>query len=380
MSYSDGAWQAIAPLAGWPAFVSDETAVIVYTGAAWLDAGTLLDSLQSITTFGLATTADSATPFAAKLNTALWTALGTGEGGTGDLRLTLNKSGGANILSLLLQSGYAARAENGLVGNDDLALRVSPDGASFLDALTIQRSDGRVAFPQGASGLREQLTGPRTYYVDSVNGDDGSDGLSAGSGAFETIARAMLAALSIDLGINDVTIQCAAGTYNESVYLPAAFVGSGRVTLRGDPAAPSNCMIASSGNCLTVESGGILNLEGFLLDNAGGNCGILCLNGGSVSLMGPVVFGQSGRAHVRVEGRASLFQALSDYEIAGDAPRHLEIIRGGRFICHDQTVTLGGATGRRYRVSTQRLINAGGVASSLPGDVAGNSETQGLAV
>lgn len=49
---------------------------------------------------GIGSEADAENPFAAKLNKALWTALGTGEGG--DLRYKLNKEAVGNTLSLLM--------------------------------------------------------------------------------------------------------------------------------------------------------------------------------------------------------------------------------------------------------------------------------------
>ncbi|WP_164712246.1 hypothetical protein [Methylobacterium currus] len=101
-----------------------------------------LKTLQTVTLLGLGTTADAQNPFAAKLNTALWTALTNGEGGSGDLRYTLNKEASGNTLSLLLQSGYSGRAELGLTGDDDLRVKVSPDGSTWREALRIDRATG----------------------------------------------------------------------------------------------------------------------------------------------------------------------------------------------------------------------------------------------
>ncbi|UHC16075.1 hypothetical protein LRS73_26950 [Methylobacterium currus] len=101
-----------------------------------------LKTLQNVTLLGLGTTADAQNPFAAKLNTALWTALTNGEGGSGDLRYTLNKEASGNTLSLLLQSGYSGRAELGLTGDDDLRVKVSPDGSTWREALRIDRATG----------------------------------------------------------------------------------------------------------------------------------------------------------------------------------------------------------------------------------------------
>jgi hypothetical protein len=94
-------------------------------------------------------------PFSAKLNKALWTALGVSEGGTGDLRYTLNKECAANTLSLLFQSGYGGRAEFGLIGNDDVVLKISPDGSAWTEALRV-KPDGKVGL--GTSSPPERLS------------------------------------------------------------------------------------------------------------------------------------------------------------------------------------------------------------------------------
>lgn len=143
--FADGAWMRLVPQAGWRAWIEDEGALLVSDGSAWV--GTTPTALQALTRLGLGTTADAANPFSAKLNAALWTALTGFEGGDGDLRITLNKEGAGNALALLLQSGFSGRAELGLVGSDDLTLRVSPDGSSWHEAFAIDRASGLVSEP-----------------------------------------------------------------------------------------------------------------------------------------------------------------------------------------------------------------------------------------
>lgn len=147
--YRDGEWAFIAPETGWRAYVADEAALFVFDGENWLDAASLVTELHNLSRLGIGTGADAANPFAAKLNTALWTALTDGEGGTGDLRYILNKEAAANVLSLLFQSGWSGRAEIGLVGDDNLGVKVSADGSAWLQALAIDRSTGRVSAELG---------------------------------------------------------------------------------------------------------------------------------------------------------------------------------------------------------------------------------------
>ncbi|KQP38268.1 hypothetical protein ASF49_04440 [Methylobacterium sp. Leaf104] len=142
--FQDGRWRGLVPKPGWLAWILDEDELYACTAAGWVGLRATLGQLQNLTRLGIGTTADAANPFAAKLNTALWTALTTAEGGTGDLRCTLNKQAAGNVLSLLFQSAFTGRAEIGLSGNDDLTIKVAPDAGGFREALRIDRASGRV--------------------------------------------------------------------------------------------------------------------------------------------------------------------------------------------------------------------------------------------
>ena len=118
-------------------FLVDEEEIAVFDGGAWRLARELFAALDNLARLGVGTSADAANPFSAKLNAALWTALETGAGGTGDLRYTLNKQAAGNVVSMLFQSGWSGRAEMGLIGGENFAIRMSQDGASFIEALTL---------------------------------------------------------------------------------------------------------------------------------------------------------------------------------------------------------------------------------------------------
>jgi len=143
-AWVDGAWSFYQPREGWRCWVEDEAALLVRDGSAWVSLSSGIDALQGLALLGIGTIADAANPFAAKLNKALWTAKTAAEGGDGDLRYTLNKETAADVLSLLMQTGYSGRAEIGLVGDDHLTVKVSADGASWADAIIVDKSDGSV--------------------------------------------------------------------------------------------------------------------------------------------------------------------------------------------------------------------------------------------
>lgn len=160
----DGAWQRIVAGVGWIAWVEDEEQFVYRTNDNWSEFGSALPTLQGLELIGIGTTADEANPFAAKLNKALWSARYAGEGGDGSLRYTMNKEQPTGVLSLLLQSAWSGRAEFGLIGNDDLSIKVSPDGSNWKEALRINRTSGSAQFPQT----------PALTALSSLNGANGS--------------------------------------------------------------------------------------------------------------------------------------------------------------------------------------------------------------
>ncbi len=156
----DGVWLRLAPRPGWRVWIEEfdgsanspgeslpgERLLLVWDGAAWVSI--LPTALQNLSLLGIGTEADTSNPFSAKLNAALWTALGAAEGGTGDLYYTMNKEASGDDLGLTLQTGYVTKALLGLLGSDDFRLAVSDDGSTFLDAFSVDRLTGIVEQPR----------------------------------------------------------------------------------------------------------------------------------------------------------------------------------------------------------------------------------------
>ena len=246
-AWQDGAWQFSTPQTGWLAYVVDEGALLAWSGSAWVDAMAALTSLNNMTLLGVGTAADATNPFSAKLNNTLFTAKSVAEGGDGDLRYKMSKEAAANTLSLLFQDNYSGRAEIGLTGDDDLHVKVSPDGSTWYDGIVIDKDTGAVTFPNSSigGGGRELLTADRTYYV-RTDGSDSNDGLSnSAGGAFLTIQKAIDMTAALDLSIFDVTIQVGSGASWAPFELKST-AGAGKVTILGDEATPSNCIVTGA--------------------------------------------------------------------------------------------------------------------------------------
>ena len=144
-----GIWRFFQPNPGWRAYVEADETIVVFNGMLWRN---VAGDVAIFDQLGIGTQPDAQNPLAAKLNSALFTAKENAEGGTGDLRVVLNKETSGNVLSQLYQSGYRGRAETGLVGNDDFGIRVSPDGNEWHDALRVDSTTGMVSFPSGYAG------------------------------------------------------------------------------------------------------------------------------------------------------------------------------------------------------------------------------------
>jgi hypothetical protein len=153
-------WTVLEPPPGLRVFVLDEQRLVALGEDGWADVGGSPVRLDDLEGLGVGTASDEINAFAAKLNSALWTARTEGEGGTGDLRYVMNKADGANVLSLLFQSGWSARAELGLIGDDDVVLKVSPDGDVWREAVRVDRHTGCLGFP-----VMDALLRPATQNV-----------------------------------------------------------------------------------------------------------------------------------------------------------------------------------------------------------------------
>lgn len=147
--WQDGAWAFLVPKQGWCAWSAADDAMMVFDGTLWGPLGA--PSLDGLPHLGINTAADASNLLSVKSNAALIAAIAAAAGGSGDVRLQLSKESSAKTASVVFAANYSGRAEFGLIGGDAFKLKVSADGASWVEAAVIDQATGNLALPRGVA-------------------------------------------------------------------------------------------------------------------------------------------------------------------------------------------------------------------------------------
>lgn len=91
----------------------------------------------------------------------------------------INKAAAGDTASVIYQTGASDRAHVGLIGSDDLTVRVSPDGSTWHDAMVVDKDTGAVVFPNTAIDFGWSLGvtadgGSLTIALKTADGNDPS--------------------------------------------------------------------------------------------------------------------------------------------------------------------------------------------------------------
>ncbi|WP_276518055.1 DUF2793 domain-containing protein [Methylobacterium organophilum] len=360
-AFRDGVWTGYAPRPGWCAFLLDEGALYAFTGSAWIDLRSTIAGLQNLALLGIGTQADAQNPFAARLNKALWTARPAAEGGSGDLRYTLNKEGAANVLSLLLQSAFSGRAEIGLVGSDDLSLRVSADGSAWSTAFSVDRSSGLVSFERGAlrtevtaltgSGTWERPAWARMVTIFAMGG--GGGGGAGRRGAAGTVRAGGGGGGAGALVVEEFLADDLPATL-------AITIGAGGAGAPAQTADSTNGSGGTAGSNTTVANGSVILLTA--LGGGAGGAGATAAAGGGTGGGGLSVLavGSGGTGSAGAGAGGSGGNGLQGSGGGG----------GGGGISASEAATAGGPSGQGYILGNagRRAITAAGGAVGLGGN------------
>lgn len=132
-AFQSGAWSFHDPAPGWQVYDRSDQTQLVFDAGAWTPLASLGAALPRL---GINTSADSTNRLAVAAAATLLTHQGNGH------QLKLNKNAAGDTASLLYQTSWSGRAEMGLSGDDNWRLKVSPDGSTWVDALTVNAATG----------------------------------------------------------------------------------------------------------------------------------------------------------------------------------------------------------------------------------------------
>lgn len=140
-SWDGAGWVFVPARAGWRAFDQGSGVLHVFDG----DWQPVRGETQNLDGIGIGTSWDAVNRLAVAADATLLTHAGSGH------QVKVNKNTAADTASLLFQTGWSGRAEMGLAGNDDFAIKVSADGGSWVSALAVDGATGHVALGHGAA-------------------------------------------------------------------------------------------------------------------------------------------------------------------------------------------------------------------------------------
>lgn len=169
----DGAWSYAMPADGWLAYDLKTSALLVFRDGGW---SVVTAGAGSADRLGINATADEVNRLAVRSESVLFSAIEDAGGGSGDVRLTMNKETAADTASLVFQSGWTGRAEIGLTGDADLVLKVSADGLAWTEAIRIDSETGvsSIRYDNAGSGLDAETVQEAIDELAATGGGGGS--------------------------------------------------------------------------------------------------------------------------------------------------------------------------------------------------------------
>lgn len=218
-AFIGAAWIFFTPSEGWRAYDQGANQFVIYDGAAWVLAGLSSSALSdgSIALVGVNATPDATNRLSVSSPGVLFNRQ------TDDFTLTLNKQAAGDDLQILMQTGFSTRVQMGLLTNDDLVIKVSPDGSAFFDSITIDKDTGNVAIGAGSDANNKLLvSGEAMLFTNSGDlrftfnkGSAGDDCALTFQSGFS--ARALIGLLGSDDFI--FTVSPDGGTYHQAMVI-----------------------------------------------------------------------------------------------------------------------------------------------------------------
>ena len=196
----DGAWTFFVPRDGWRGWFAASGTLLIHEDGEWNPLP--LPESGEMQMLGINTTPDTTNRLSVAAPATLLTNEGAGH------QLKINKAASSDTTSLLFQTGWTGHAEMGLAGDNGFSIKVSPDGSSWLAALTVT-TGGRVHLPQRPlvaasmnSATTTQAAGSKTGFQSLAANQGGfalGAAISGGSGSRLVVPEDGLYLVSLSL-------------------------------------------------------------------------------------------------------------------------------------------------------------------------------------
>ncbi|MEQ9692880.1 DUF2793 domain-containing protein [Shimia sp. SDUM112013] len=144
------AWLFITPQRGWIAWGRCEQELRVWNGADWV---ATTHTPEHAPFFGISAIADETNRLSVAADATLFSHAGAGH------QLKVNKATSSDTAALLFQSVWQGHAELGLAGDNMFTVKVSDDGQTWHNSLSIDPSDQSISLTAGSSEVRVSDTG-----------------------------------------------------------------------------------------------------------------------------------------------------------------------------------------------------------------------------
>ena len=219
-------WLFMTPQEGWRAWLRDTAQMVVWDGSAWV----AQSQTQNLDGIGIGTSWDATNRLAVASDASLLSHAGQGH------QLKINKAGVSDTASLLYQTNWTGHAEMGLAGDNNFAIKVSPDGSNWTDAVVVDAASGTLSGAGVQASASDRTPGKlaqaqHSYGPDNVVGAVSQSGglptgavVEQGSNAGGTYVRFADGTQICDLR-GATLAYLAVGTLRTTWVFPAAFAG-----------------------------------------------------------------------------------------------------------------------------------------------------------
>lgn len=134
----DDAWMFLKPKIGWIARDDETGNLLIHDGTSWTEVNNEVPDQLLINQIGVNMASDENSRMAVSSPGSTFSHAGD------DHRLKINKSTANDTASLIFQNAWSGRAEIGIVGDDQLGFRVSPDGVNWNETMVFDQLGGYV--------------------------------------------------------------------------------------------------------------------------------------------------------------------------------------------------------------------------------------------